>query len=191
VSQVPFILMTTGTVHGEPMFLKLNVIFTMFFSLLILWLMDAKIPVFVKFILIVVCLVCANQCDYGIFGVALVVAFHFSHNNKKQLLWFASMIILTRFAYNYRGLISFSTIETLKQNVANYGGVAQVVRDLLVVFGSFLPLGLILRTDEGRQFPKVLAKSDVLKRASRWLFYIFYPAHMLVIALLEIFVLGK
>ena len=144
---------------GKP-FYEPNVIFTLFLALLAIWAFDKGNEI-VKISVLVGAGVLAEftGSDHGAFGVVMVFLFFIGTDMKKKLMSAGILIFfVTVFA-----VIQLNAFD----------------RYALMYLFYLLPLALIYFYN-GKRGPHGFIP--------RWFFYIFYPLHLLIIALINIFV---
>ncbi|MDR0592620.1 MAG: conjugal transfer protein TraX [Bifidobacteriaceae bacterium] len=133
---------------------SVNVIFDLLLGLCALWAIRSGLGAAAKTALVALCLVGAAACDWFLFGPLWVLAFGLSNQFKRQAVWFAA--------------VSAAMVAT---------GLA-LSGDLLRLwnFGVFAVLPLLAAYNGDRSpagAPGWLT--------NKWLFYVFYPAHLAVI----------
>ena len=163
ISQIPYMLFQHA-VFGN--WFEVNVIFTLLFGLLAILTYDK----YNKFVGICSCIFLGTLAqvlhfDYGFFGVYIVFMFYLLRNHKL----FTSMVYLL-------STITMYTIRLIKNNISlKYLFLEKSI--LLLVISSCLAIIPILFFNEKKG-------KDV-----KYLFYIFYPTHLLILGLLKLLVL--
>ena len=158
LAEVPFDLMVSGTMFGP----KQSVMVTLLLGFLALAAMDRCRNFSLKPLVAVPFALLAHllRCDYGWQGIALVVIFEMSgHMTRQNLIRFCAMVIL----FHY----SNSTILQI-------GGISlpmQTLGALSVLFISAY---------DGRKLTN--------SKTVQWIFYLFYPVHLLVLWLIGILI---
>ncbi len=142
-----------------------SMFFTLFLGLISIFLWDKiNIPVWAKFLITLVLMYLASFSDYSYFGVLFYLAFYFLRNKP----WFQ--------------FISFSIISLLyifHVSPDNPFIFSWSIEFMPVRIGVFLtPLLLLFFNGESG------SKSSF----NKWFFYIFYPAHLLLIGLVATFI---
>lgn len=152
ISQIPYSLARYGKISLE----SLNVIFTIFKSFLMLAVTDRiKHQVF-KGLTVFIFILLTAFSDWGIIGPLMVWLFYISRDDRKNQIK-AYMVIV--------GIYLASTIAFIIQdNKLWYEGICQI--GLLLV----IPLLYLYNGESGA---KTLA--------NKWIFYQFYPLHLLLI----------
>jgi len=153
LSQVPYSLFI-----GNKLFLldDYNVLFTLFLGFLCLCCFYNIKNYLLKIMLMLVCLISSCFCDYGLFGMSLMLMFAFCHKKNLKI-----------FLYS---LISFVYLFVRTSLTGSY--------IIFIIFtGLFLavPLFVLYNGQKGRFNLK-------------YLFYIFYPGHFLILLLINLLI---
>ena len=180
LSYLPYIWYFKRALPNAQNFNDLNVIFTMLFGLLLLRAVHEVRNIPLKAIFIVLCLVCGYWCDYGLYGLALILICDIARGNRRGTIlgMGAAMMI-----YVYMRTSSFFPESSdLFSSLSNMFHVQWMYISLLVLLCQLLPLILIARHrvwvigDNAEPRPGFFAK---------WGIYIFYPAHLTLLLLLQ------
>jgi len=162
ISHFPFIFMG----YGKPFIneVSTSVIYTLFLGLLSLWAYKEIKSFTLKVIAIIAFCILAMPGDGSILGVLWVLAFGINHGNlKKQIKWF---IIIN-------GLLIGANVLPAITNI-------YILYNLIIQMGVFLAVPLIAlyngKRGKGRQFNK-------------WLFYIFYPLHLIILGIIKYYII--
>lgn len=162
ISQYPWYVMHGKTVTTPAVF---NMIFTLFFALAAVA-AEAKIknPI-LRFLAVSACALVTLCSDWYVFAVLWsVVFFRFRDDKKKTAIYFS--------------LVSLSyTFYIFSLNLKASGDVKQSFFSSVFTLGTFLSLALLQSYDETKR----------PKRKSRFVFYFFYPLHMLILGLIKIY----
>ena len=164
ISHCPFILFECG----KPFVFELrtSVIYSLFLGLIALWIWDKVQNETLKVISIVCICVLAMPGDWMCCAILWVLAYGANRGNfKKQVLWFSVVSI---------GMVLFMCIS----NVIFTNGQKPFYSQLFQL-GVFLSLPFISLYNGQR------GKSG---KFNKWLFYIFYPAHLLIIGIIAILI---
>lgn len=156
IAHIPYIYFESG---GFPVIHQTSVMFTLFLGLVALIVRDSpKYEIAVKnMILLIICLV-AMLGDWGATAVIWIQVFYaFRFNRREQIKYFCIVSAV---------MIVLNII--VNASVGNFLGS-------LFQLGVFLAVPLITRYNGKRK------KSA----AGKWFFYVFYPAHLLALAVLK------
>ena len=160
LAQVPWFFL-----HGRN-WLSLNFLFTLALSLLAIhaWEKLPNLPL--RLLAVAACVAASHWCDWHYYAPLWCLLFYiFREDRNKQLLAFSS--------------VAFIYIEEALRVRLNAGyGLTGSLRSAAFTLGVFLaiPLLLLCNNRKGRF------------SWSKWVFYLFYPAHLLVIWLVKVLV---
>ena len=155
ISQIPYSLARYEKVSTE----SLNVIITLFMSFLMLAATDRIKNQILKGLVLFIFILLTTFSDWGIIGPLIVWLFYISRDNRKSQIK-AYMVIV--------GIYLASTIAFIIQDSQRwYEGICQIGLVLVI------PL---LGTYNGASGKKTVV--------NKWIFYIFYPFHLLVFLLI-------
>lgn len=169
VSYVPFILfMANGSIE-QMKFIQLNVIYTIFMGVLAVTVRRRVKNPILKAVLILLLLTLAIPGDWGVLGFAVIMAFDFYYGNFKNQAF--AYLILIIYQSGIIAMITNPVYQFMSQGTISqdFGFYKYMIREL----GLFLPL-IVLRFYNGT--------SGASKKWQKWIFYIFYPAHLLLIS---------
>lgn len=161
VSQIPYCF--AFTINGKYIMTGLNVIFNLLISFIMLWLLESDIKTIIKITGVIFGLIISLFCDSSVLmsGSALLLYYLRKKNKDLSIVFIINCIFLSLQAY------------------ANGGGVISCIASSwgIIVSAIFL-LGLYSGKTSGGRFNK-------------WLFYVFYPAHLLILGIMQrLLVLG-
>ena len=146
--------------------LSLNMLFTLFLCLLMLYIDRSDLPVAVHAAGVVLCIAATSYCDWAIHAPLFCLVFYHLHSDrKKEILGFSAV------ALSYFGK---AVIRRLGWNYTPQ----RALTESLFTLGVFLALPLLYLTDESKRPEKRSA-------FSKWFFYVFYPLHLGVLALIK------
>lgn len=158
LSQFAYLFAEFGTTFA---FLGWNMIFTLFISFMMLLAYENIENNIFKWISVTILISITLIADWPIVGPLLVLNFYCNRNNKKEL------------TLNYCAIVLVNTALSIVFLVSNKMPWYKELWHL----GMFLFVPLIYLYD-GKKF-----KTNAF---NKWLFYIFYPLHLVVLALIKI-----
>jgi len=184
ISYLPYIRYFKGEFPNSQNFLELNVIFTMLFGLLLLRAVHEIQNPAIKIICIALCLLGGYWCDYGLYGLALILVCDVCRDSRRGTILGMGAVIM---AYVYVSISRFfpynaGPFEHIEYLLTN----PIAVNYFIIMLCQFIPLLLIAfhtgwyKGTGGEGRPSFLAK---------WGFYIFYPAHITAFLIIRMFVL--
>lgn len=159
ITQISFTLANQGTLLTAQIFLNLNIIFTLLMSLaaLIVWDSKLKLPIRIAAIVVLDAVTLLLQSEWMLFGILIVLGLHiFREKPKIRLIWFTVCAFCVEFISN--GL----SIYTLISPPFLFG--------MFFLLLSYFVMTVLCSGKKGKH-PKF----------AKWFFYIFYPAHLLMI----------
>lgn len=172
VSYLPFQLFCYG---GELLarfhFTRLNVIYTILLGVLAVWVRHEVRPMPVKLLLIALLTLLAIPGDWGTSGVLMILTFDFFYGDfRSQSFAYVLLILLDQYILHLFTTPVFSLLYegTLDLSAWVYGAEN---------LGLFLPL-LLLHHYNGQRGGH--------GSWGKWLFYIYYPAHLTVLGLIRV-----
>ena len=173
VSYFPFMFFENGGALTGLNFLQLNVIYTIFLGVTAIRVRrEINNPV-LKTFLIFCLIVVSIPGDWGVIGILMMLAFdYFSGDFKNQALGFCLIVLLGVGVIN---LITNPVSELVRTHRFSFSLMAYGV--YIINAGQFLPI-ILLRFYNGTR-----GRGG---RFAKWVFYIFYPAHLLVLGLLQL-----
>lgn len=168
LSEVPFQLCFYGHSLTALVLGCHNVIFTMLLAALAVWagkgLKAYGVPELAAGLLpavVAITLGWVLHTDYNAWGVALILGLYYMRDQKGQVIWLAAWVTVFQLIWHgWNG----STLVWLSGS-----GSIQILYWLGALVGAAL-----LMTYNGQRGPKI-----------RWLFYVFYPVHLLVLFLIR------
>lgn len=169
ISQIPYYLMVSRGHFPDGIWAMLravgtnvNVIFTLFVGLCLLAVMKSQTSAAVKIVSAIIAMVLVDYSDWGYSAVLWIVAFGMAYGDARwQKLWLC-VILGIRIVF----MCTDITAEILQTGQLMY----TTLFGFLAAFGGFLAL------------PLISAYNGERGNAPKWLFYVFYPAHMLIVA---------
>jgi len=184
ISYLPYIWYFKGELPNAHNFHELNVIFTMLFGLLLLRSVHEIQNPAAKAVCIILCLLGGFWCDYGLFGIAMILVCDVASGSRRGTVLGMGAVMLTYIYLNVSRVFPsnggpFEYITQLGTNpvLGNY---------LFLMLCHFLPLLFIALHTGWYKGALAERKPSFL---AKWGFYIFYPAHITLFLLLRLFVI--
>lgn len=168
ITQIPFCLVSFGTLLTVDAVLNWNIIFTLFLGLSALCARESKLklPLRIGAVILIDAVTVLLGCEWLIFGVPIILGLHiFREKPKIRLIWFTVCIFCVEF-------ISYGMSVYALVSPGFLWGM------LFLLTGYFL----VTKCYNGRK-----GRHPVF---SKWFFYIFYPLHLLVIYFVQISIKG-
>lgn len=155
VSQIPWVILRETEWYA----LDFNMLFTLLICLFVLWAYEDIKNAALKYLVIAALFAASMACDWFFLAPMFTLVFYFAQQDRKKMC--------LRFAV--AAAASFAVIFLMNLNGSD---AKNALLSTLYVLGLFLciPLLLLYNGRKGRY------------KASKWVFYIFYPAHLAVIA---------
>ena len=155
VAQIPYSLVRTDV----SIMAGLSVIYTLLVSFLMLCVLESKLEKFPKLVIVIVLLVLSIFGDWAFFAPLMVLFFYYFRDERKRLLIFYSLASAL--------LVITDVTLLIIQHYYWYQELWQLGMFL------FIPLLLLYNGEPGSRHP-----------FHKWFFYVFYPAHLLVLWLI-------
>lgn len=166
LSQIPYCMAFTK--QGVISFVGLNMLFTLSLCFLICLVIEKVPNIVLKVLLVVFITACSIKCDWGIGAPVFTLLFIWSKDSltKKKIAFLLPTILFG--IYNFIGRYGKLPLETcIMSAVTCMIGMGMSGICILYLYNG-------KKAERGRTF-------------SKWFFYIFYPAHLLIFALIRIF----
>jgi hypothetical protein len=166
LSYFPFVFFAAGALDGQltaAAFGRLNMIYTLGLGLAALWVWNHVSDSQIRFVLILGLGLASLPGDGAFFPVLLVMAFGLFRNQPNRAMLAAAGICLAFFL--------MTALPYLTEGVSPFPW-RDFAADAIVRLGQLAALALLTRYNGLRG------------RGSPWLFYIFYPAHLLILSLI-------
>ena len=164
ITQIPFCLSANGTLLTGEFFFCLNVFFTLFLGVISLMICSSslKLPVKILLVLAADAVTVVFSIQWMIFGIPMILAFYyFRERPAVRLICFSVCALLEL----YVSFMSFETVLRLQYFAA----------DLFFLLLGYAAVTVFYNGRRGK-YPKF----------SKWFFYLFYPAHLIVIYIAEL-----
>ncbi|MCM1364861.1 MAG: conjugal transfer protein TraX [Faecalibacterium sp.] len=159
ISQLPWWLM-----HGGAITLSFNMIFTLFFGLLAVHVEATRTDKAEKVILIAILCALTLVCDWYVYAVLWCVIFYKYRDNEQKRLIFFSLVGIGYF------------LVTVYQYYSATADIGNSLLSSLYTLGVFLSMPILMMYNGEKGHFK----------SSKWVFYVFYPLHMFVIAVVHL-----
>ena len=155
VAQIPYSLVRTDV----SIMAGLSVIYTLLVSFLMLCVLESKLEKFPKLVIVIVLITLSIFGDWAFFVPLMVLFFYYFRDDRKRLLIFYSLASAL--------LVITDVTLLIIQHYYWYQELWQLGMFL------FIPLLLLYNGEPGSRHP-----------FHKWFFYVFYPAHLLVLWLI-------
>ncbi len=165
LSQIPYCMAFTK--QGVISFTGFNMLFTLLLCFLICLIVEKVPNIIMKIVLIIMIFICSMKCDWGIGAPVFTLLFIWSKNSilKKKIAFVIPTVLFG--LYNFIGCHGKVPIVTC------------ILSALICMIGMGMSGICIIYFYNGK-----IAK--IGKSFSKWFFYIFYPLHLLIFALIRI-----
>lgn len=163
IAQIPFSLYNSGTLFYPVG----NMLFTLFLCLIALMAWDTTLPLVLRILAVVLTCAAAAFCDWSYYAVLFCLCFHiFRDNRLPRTIAFCAVVCWLH--------VEFYMMY------AKFGSPDQALANVSIQSGLFLAAVLLwfYSGQKGRG-----------GRFTQFLFYAYYPAHLLVLYLLKIWLL--
>lgn len=165
LSQIPYCMAFTK--QGVISFIGFNMLFTLLLCFLIC-LIAEKVPnIILKIVLIILILICSMKCDWGIGAPVFTLLFIWGKNSilKKKIAFVIPTVLFG--LYNFIGCYGKIPIGTC------------ILRTVICMISMGMSGICIIYLYNGK-------RANTGRSFSKWFFYIFYPLHLLIFALIRI-----
>lgn len=159
VSQVPYVL-ALG-------FFQLNVLFTLFFCFLILWVMDSPLQAWKKKLLLIGLTLATVICDWAVVLAVATILFKKNQGSPRGQAGAYGILIALFWLLNIPGYAPPDAANPLLSGHA-------------ILHGFYAALGLIASAVATLIFYNG-KKSEKQSNFHKWFFYVYYPAHLAVL----------
>lgn len=163
IAQIPFTLAALGGIAIFP----LNILFTLAFNFILIWLFDKTDNIFLNIIYGIIAVKIGCFCDWMFMAPIIIMLFWWARDNKVKQ-WIAYILDTLMVVFITCGMdsaldgqsVSFPAIFA-----AAWGVVLSAICTLCLYNGK---------------------KMEGMQKFNKWFFYVFYPAHLLIIGLVRI-----
>lgn len=168
ISYFPFMYFNAGGNLSQLNFLNLNVIYTIFLGVIAVHISRKVSNLFLKAVLLILILVISSIGDWGITGIIIMLGFDYYYGNFKNQAFNYFIIVLMG------SLINFLSIPAMYLYFSKEEFMAQIgyYKPMLSQVGMLIPIFLLNHYNGER---------GNNSKFSKWLFYIFYPLHLLIL----------
>jgi hypothetical protein len=165
ISEIPYCLALTT--EGTISFCGLNMMFTLALCFGLIWIMDNMKSTIMKVILSVLIIVLSILCSWAILAPIYTLLFIWAKGSqeRKKAAFLISIILF--------GLMNFLG------GIEHFTTSKNILYALLSMIGMGLAGFCILYLYNGKQAVKG-------RKFSKWFFYTFYPAHLLILGIIRI-----
>ncbi len=165
LSEIPFCL--AFSYEGEFQFVGLNMLFTLFFCFLILAAEEKIANYFFRWLIQILLVLATVICDWPLMAAIYTIMFSHTRQSKKKaaVSFGAATLIFAGFMYGNNSF-SYPAAEAVLRTFCSSLGVIAAGVVLLCFYNG-------KRAERGRTF-------------SKWFFYLFYPVHLLILALIKL-----
>jgi hypothetical protein len=184
ISYVPYIWYFEGAPPNAQNLLNLNVIFTMLVGLLLLRAIHEVRDIALKAICIVLCLLLGYWCDYGLFGIAMILICDIAKDRRLGTVLGMGAVIMVSVYSKTNGFFT-DDIPAVQYPLVLFGNLFFQAY-LFLLLCQLVPLIFIARH---RTWFAGSAVEPTPGFWAKWGFYIFYPAHITVLLLIRLYLM--
>jgi len=184
ISQIPYVI-----AYGTPWFMPLNIMFILSMGLIMLHLYDHMQSRGGFWVLFAIFLLISFIIEWGIIGILMIWMYKMIKDEKKRTFWPAMMAALANGILGLLAMIGVAMFKAMPDYMANdpkMAGLSELMESFTVEMMSltvFFALGNALAIYFIRRYNGERGKN------LKYLFYIIYPLHFVVLALIA-YVLG-
>ncbi len=165
LSQIPYCMAFTK--QEIISFIGFNMLFTLLLCFLICLIVEKVPNIVLKIVLIILILFCSVKCDWGIGAPVFTLLFIWSNNSilKKKIAFIIPTVLFG--LYNFISCYGKLPIETC------------ILNAVICMIGMGMSGICIIYFYNGK-------RAEIGRSFSKWFFYIFYPLHLQIFALIRI-----
>lgn len=179
LSEYPYLLAFSAPKYSDASaFNPLNMLFTLFFCFLMLALLSSEFPRPLQLTLILLLALLTEWCDWGILAPAFVLLFYHAlkapqPGHALKITWFLCCALIC--------------LDTLLGSLMSAAPAKlTALRTLTALFGPLSAAACILLLYRRTEQPKnTHASHNLFPALSRLFFYLYYPLHLLLLAILH------
>lgn len=173
ISYVPFIYCFQGQLPNAENFLSFNILVTLFLCLLILKVRHSEWNPILKWSMIVVLIFCCTYCDWYYLAPIIVLIFDTyrgDFRNQACAYCFMALLLLGSGMFTVQWILRDRVFT--QDPAAAFSNLSYYIS----MSGIFIPI-FLLKFYDGKK-----RKNSVF---SKWFFYAFYPAHLLILGIIH------
>lgn len=165
ISEIPYCLAFTQ--DGVLAYYNLNMLFTLCLCFGLIWIVENVNNTGIKNVLIVIAILGSSLFDWALLAPLFTLSFIRARNSEKGTkMAFVSAVLIFAASNFLGGIGHFSVVTNLAYTVLGIVGVGLAGICIVYLYNG-------KRMNAGRNFAK-------------WFFYIFYPAHLLVLGIIRV-----
>jgi len=179
ISQVPYVI-----AYGTPWFMPLNIMFILSMGLIMLHLYDHMKSRGGFWALFVIFLLVSFIIEWGIVGILMIWMYKVIKDEKKRTFWPAMMAALTNGILGLLAMAGVAMFRAMPDYMANDPGMAELAELMepftveMMSLTVFFALGNVLAIYFIKKY------SGERGKGMKYLFYVIYPLHFVVLALI-------
>jgi hypothetical protein len=178
VSYLPYIIFFFGSVNSETVF-ELNIMYTLLIGLLVIRVRHEVKSLWLKIILIVLLFCVSTAGDWSYSAPLIILTFDVFYDNRKQQVFAYALIAMLRDGAIIVTLL-FPFMDFFNSSCLTFNLHLDTLTNIWQNLGLFIPIILILlyNGEKGKSYT-----------GSKWGFYLFYPVHITILAIVKYVIL--